>query len=63
MEKMQNIYQLLMVLSFITKVYLKKKYYAMSKQACWHLIFSITSSSISDFILFFMERKSGLAFT
>lgn len=25
MEKIQNIYQLLMVLSFITKVYLKKK--------------------------------------
>lgn len=29
-----------------------KKKYAMSERACWHLIFSITSSSISDFILF-----------
>lgn len=48
---MQNIYQLLMVLSFIKKNEFKKQY-AMSERACWHLIFSITSSSISDFILF-----------
>lgn len=49
---MKIIYQLLMVLSFIKKKIIQKNNYAMSERACWHPIFSITSSSISDFILF-----------
>lgn len=55
MDKMQHIYQMLMVLSFITNFILKK--YAVSECACWHLIFSITSSSISDFILVFYGKE------